>query len=61
MYFLNVVFVKKVISLIMIFLVGFTTQIQEKQTKDIDPVPLAKFEKSPKLVTEECALSENLH
>ncbi|GEO03948.1 hypothetical protein AAE02nite_16120 [Adhaeribacter aerolatus] len=59
MHFLEVIFIKKVVSLIMIFLVGFTTQIKEKNTKVIEPFSLAKFRDNVKVAEERCVLVEN--
>ncbi len=59
MHLLKVIFIKKVVSLIMIFLVGFTTQIKEKKTKVIEPFSLAKYQSDLKVAEEDCDLPKS--
>jgi hypothetical protein len=47
-------FIKKVISLIMIFLIAFTTQVQEKEIYEKDSFDLAKIQNGLNVAAENC-------
>jgi hypothetical protein len=49
-----IMFIKKVISLIMIFLIAFTTQVQEREIYEKDSFDLAKIQNSLNVAAESC-------